>query len=392
MREPAIKRLGRSFTQLFAFPFRIFFLSTALVAAVLIPVWLMVLWQSGPEALALPGMFWHQHEMVVGFLNAAIAGFLLTAVCNWTATPPVAGIRLLALWLVWLAGRLAMALGAGAPGLAAAVDLAFLPLVALIVGLRVWRARQPRQLLILVMLALLWVLDLLFHLQGDPRFMRALVLLSGVLILVVGGRITPAFSRNWLHRMGLGAGRVQSWPPLDYATLAAGLALVLAEMAGLSGLPMLVLASLAAVTAGLRLLLWRGWLVHEEPLLWVLHLGHLWVVIGFALRAAAEPGWVAPTVWLHALGPGAMGTMILGVMTRVALGHTGRPLWLPRGVLSCYLLITAAALVRVLTGLEWIGWHAGLWLSALCWTLAFLRFLVFYWPILSGPRTDGRPG
>lgn len=392
MSESVMNRLGRSLAQLFAFPFRIFFLSTALVAAVLIPLWLAVLWHAGPEALALPGLFWHQHEMVVGFLNAAIAGFLLTAVCNWTATPPVAGWRLFALWLVWLAGRLAMAFGAGAPVLTAAVDLAFLPLVALIIGVRVWRARQPRQLLVLVVLALLWGLDLLFHLQGNPRFMRAMVLLSGVLILVIGGRITPAFSRNWLHRMGMGAGRVQSWPPLDYLTLAAGLALVLAEAAGLAGMPLLVLASLAAAGAALRLALWRGWLVHEEPLLWVLHLGHLWVVIGFALRAAAEAGWVAHTVWLHALGPGAMGTMILGVMTRVALGHTGRPLRLPPGVLSCYLLITAAALVRVLAGLEWIGWHAGLWLSALCWTLAFLRFCVFYWPILSGPRIDGRPG
>jgi uncharacterized protein involved in response to NO len=192
--------------------------------------------------------------------------------------------------------------------------------------------------------------------------------------------------------MGIGAHHVQSWPPLDYLTLAAGALLVLAQALGWSGTIMIVLASLAAFGAGARLVLWRGWLVREEPLLWVLHLGHLWVVAGFALRALAEPGWVAPTVWLHALGPGAMGTMILGVMTRVALGHTGRELRLPPGVLSCYVLISVAALTRVFAGLEWIGWHAGLWISGLCWTLAFARFCFYYWPILSRPRRDGRPG
>lgn len=392
MRESWLTRTRASFSQLLSYPFRLFFLSTGLVGVVLIPAWLTVLWQGNPQALAVPGLFWHQHEMMVGFLNAAIAGFLLTAVCNWTGTQPVTGMPLFALWLVWLAGRVAMLAGAGAPALTATVDLAFLPLVALIVGARVLRARQFRQLPVLGGLAGLWVLDLLFHLQGEPRFLRALVVLAAVMILVIGGRITPAFSRNWLHRMGLGAHNVQTWPPLDWIALAAGAALVLAEALAWRGLPIVLLASLAAVAAGLRLLLWKGWLVRKEPLLWVLHLGHLWVVAGLALRALAEAGLVADTVWLHALGPGAMGTMVLGVMTRVALGHTGRELLLPPGVLSCYVLISLAALTRVLAGMEWIGWHVGLWASGVFWTLAFARFCILYWPILSQPREDGRPG
>ena len=392
MRESLVVRARRPLEQLFSYPFRIFFLSTGVIGAVLIPAWLVVLWQVHPKVLAVPGLFWHQHEMTVGFLNAAVAGFLLTAVCNWTGTAPVAGKRLLGLWLVWLAGRVALAAGGAAPGLAAVVDLAFLPLVMLIVGVRVWRSRQSRQLFLLGVLAGLWLLDLLFHSTGNPRYLNALVLLVAVLIMVIGGRITPAFSRNWLHRMGLGSQRVKTWLPLDVVALAAATGVVIAEALAWSGKPVMVVAGLAALASGVRLVLWQGWLVRSEPLLWVLHLGHLWVVAGFALRALAEQGLVASTVWVHALGPGAMATMILGVMTRVGLGHTGRELRLPPGVLSCYLLISLAALVRVLAGMEWIGWHAGLWGSAIFWTLAFARFCIFYAPILSQPRADGRPG
>lgn len=377
---------------LFHYPFRIFFFSTGVLAALLIPAWLTMLWQPGQWPLAVMPVAWHQHEMVVGFLNAAIAGFLLTAVSNWTRTPPLAGGWLLALWLLWLAGRLAMALGEPVPQLAAAVDLAFLPALAGFVGWRVWRARQPRQAPVVLVLMLLWGMDLAFHVTGDMTWNRVLVLLAAVLILVIGGRITPAFSRNWLQRVTGHPEKVQSFPWLDQATLATALALVAAEALGLTGVAMAMVAFVAAVCALLRLAFWRGWLVREEPLLWILHIGLLWVVAGFVFRGLTALDLVAATVWLHALGPGAMGTMILGVMTRVALGHTGRELLLPPGVQSCYWLVLAAGVTRVLAGLELIGWHLGLWLSAVCWTLAFLRFLYFYWPILARPRADGRPG
>lgn len=377
---------------LFAYPFRIFFLSTGVLAALLIPAWLTMLWQPGQWPLAVMAVAWHQHEMVVGFLNAAIAGFLLTAVTNWTRTPPVAGAQLLALWLLWVAGRLAMALGEAAPMAAAVVDLAFLPAMASIVGLRVWRARQPRQAPILLVLALLWGMDLAFHVSGDMTFNRVMVVLAAVLILIVGGRITPAFSRNWLRMVTGRPEKVQSFAVLDAGTLVTALALVIAEIIGLTGTVMAVIAFTAALFAFARLAFWRGWLVRDEPLLWILHLGILWVVAGFVFRGLTALDQVAATVWLHALGPGAMGTMIIGVMTRVALGHTGRELRLRSGVQSCYWLVLAAGLTRVLAGLELIGWHLGLWLSAVCWVLAFLRFVYFYWPILAGPRADGRPG
>jgi uncharacterized protein involved in response to NO len=377
---------------LFAYPFRIFFLSALALAVLIIPAWLSMLWQSTAWPLALSPLAWHQHEMAVGFLNAAIAGFLLTAVCHWTNTRPLRGTGLLALWLLWLAGRLGLALGESFPGLAAALDLAFLPCVMAVVGYRVWQARQYRQLVLLLVLAMLWGVDLLFHVTGDLSWSHALVVLAAVLILVVGGRITPAFTRNWLHRHQGAGEAVMSFRGLDAASIVSALCLVMGEITGVQGMPLAVVAFVAALLALLRLSFWAGWRVRNEPLLWVLHMGMLWVVAGFALRGFNALGLVSDSVWLHALGPGAMGTMIVAVITRVSLGHTGRALLLPEGVLSCYLLVIAAGLLRLFTGLGLLGWHLGLWSSALCWTLAFLRLLYFYWPILSRPRIDGRAG
>jgi len=375
-----------------AFPFRVFFLSSALAGAVLVPVWLWA-WTRGVDTLALPPLLWHQHEMLAGFLNAAIAGFLLTAVCNWTGTAPVAGRRLLALWLLWLAGRVAMAAGGAFPLPAALVDLAFMPLVMLSVGRRIWWARQRRQMVLLGVLAAFWGLDLLFHWTGQPRFLHALVLLTAALILIIGGRITPAFTANWLRQQGDDPARVRRRPGLDRAGLVAALALVVLEAGGWTA-PVLVapLAGVAALLALWRLAGWAGWRTRAEPLLWILHLGHLWVVVGLLLRALAAVSPVPPTAWLHALGAGAMGTMILGVMTRVAVGHTGRPLRLRRGGLWIYGLVLVAGIVRVLVALGWAPMMAGLWLAALGWSAALLLFLAVYGGILCTPRADGRPG
>lgn len=377
---------------LFAFPFRIFFLSAALIGAVLVPVWLLFFHHGGGGTLTMPAWLWHQHEMTVGFLNAAIAGFLLTAVCNWTGTPPLAGPALAGLWLLWLAGRLALAFGAGWPLLAAVVDMAFLPVVALIVAQRVWRARQPRQAPLVGVLLLLAGMDLLFHLQHDPRFTRALVLLAATLILVIGGRITPAFTANWLRQHGANPARVRQWPWLDKLGLIAALLVVVLELGTWRGGAAAVIGLLAATLTAIRLWGWAGWLTRREPLLWILHLGHLWVVLGYVLWALAAIGQVAPTAWLHALGAGAIGTMILGVMTRVAMGHTGRPLRLLPGMGWGYGAMLAAGAVRVTVALGGMPPRPGLWLAAVLWTLALGLFVVRYGPLLASPRADGRPG
>lgn len=375
-----------------AFPFRLFFLSAALVAALLVPLWLFVLTQGGMSHLALAPLHWHQHEMLAGFLNAAIAGFLLTAVCNWTGARPVAGGPLLAVWLLWLAGRLAMMFGGAWPLLATVIDLAFLPLLAWLAGIRIWHARQYRQLILMMVLAACWGLDLLFHLSASPRYLHALVVLAAVLILIIGGRITPAFTRNWLQARGRDSTRVRTIPWMTPVGLGAALAVAVLVALNMQGVVLAVLAFVAAAMALLRLAGWSSWQIRDEPLLWILHLGHVWVVLGFVLLALAQWHWVAPTSWLHALGAGAMGTTIMGVMTRVAVGHTGRAMALPPGGILLYALVLTAGGLRVLAALGWLPWLSGVWLSAGLWSLAFAGFLLLYGPVLTRPRVDGKPG
>ena len=375
-----------------AFPFRLFFLSAAFGGALLVPLWMFLLTQGGMDSLALAPLHWHQHEMLGGFLNAAIAGFLLTAVCNWTGTRPVDGGALLALWLLWLAGRLAMMFGGFWPILASIVDLSFLPLLAWLAGTRIWHARQYRQLILMGVLAACWVLDLLFHLSGSPHYLQALVVLAAVLILIIGGRITPAFTRNWLQARGRDSAQVRtpSWATPVGLVLALAVAVLVAL--NIHGALLGGLALAAAAMVLLRLFGWAPWQIRDEPLLWILHLGHWWVVLGFVLLALAQWHWVAPTAWLHALGAGAMGTTIMGVMTRVAMGHTGRTMALPTGGIVLYALVLLAGVLRVVTALGWLPWGLGVGWSAGLWSLSFAGFLLLYWQVLTRSRVDGKPG
>lgn len=382
-----------SLPQLFAFPFRIFFLSAALAGGLLVPVWLAWLQGgAGSQLAAMPTLFWHQHEMAVGFLDAAIAGFLLTAVCNWTGTAPVAGKRLLLMWLVWLAGRLAMLLGGSWGIWASVVDLAFMPLVMVAAGWRVWSARQRRQLLLMVVLAALWLMDLAFHVSGSPHFIQSRLVLAGMLILIIGGRITPAFTANWLRANGGDPAALRQSATLDQVGMALMALVLLMVASGVSGALLAMAALLAALVLLARLSGWGLWQVRREPLLWILHAGQGWIAVALVLLALAQWHWVAPTAWLHALGAGAIGTMIIGVMTRVAMGHTGRPLMLLPGALWCYWLMLLAGLVRVFTALGVVPWQAGIWISGLAWTLSLLWFAVRYFPVLASRRADGKPG
>ena len=380
-------------SQIFAYPFRIFFLSVALLALLVVPAWLLVL----PGGVALPLAFaplhWHQHEMLFGFLQAAIAGFLLTAVCNWTGTDRLHGVPLMALWALWLAGRVLMWGGAAAPAwLVHVVDLAFLPAVMADAGWRIVKSRQWRQAVVMAVLGVLWLMEIGFHARPGPPFAGGALLMAMTLMLVIGGRITPAFSGNWLRMHGGDPSRIVVIPWLERLTLgamAATLGLYLVEAPAVLGI---LTALLAAGASAARLILWRGWLVRGEPLLWILHLALAWIPVSLLLLAASVAGWVAPTAWLHAGGVGAMGALFLGVMSRVALGHTGRPLRLPPGMTAAFSFMLAAGIVRVATALGAMPWRIGVDLAATLWVLAYLLFLIRYAGILSGPRADGKAG
>jgi len=381
-----------SLGQLFAYPFRIFFLSMALLGLLVIPLWVLQVSGVIHLPLALPGLYWHQHEMLFGFLSAAIAGFLLTAVCVWTGTERSHGIRLFLLWGVWLAGRLVLALGAGLPDwLVYGINLAFLPLVMADAGWRIWHARQKRQLMILLVLGLLWAMQAGFLIRMDMTYSHGALIMAMALISIIGGRITPAFTQGWLRQRGLDSSAVRTRPKLDLAALLAMILLLAALITGLN-----TIAGILALVAGtlmlIRLAGWHGWLARREPLLWILHLSILWVPVSlFLLAGSLLAGW--PTnAWSHAAGAGAISCLILGVAARVALGHTGRPLVLPRGMVTAFITILAAALIRVLTALGLIPWHPGIGTSTLLWLLAYGLFMVRYSGILASPRPDGRAG
>jgi uncharacterized protein involved in response to NO len=382
-----------SFFQLTASPFRIFFFVAGVWAVLAVPLWLMMLFGVMPLPTAMPSILWHQHEMLFGWLHAAIAGFLLTAVCVWTQTERLHGWPLLGLVLVWLTSRGLMLVGGGLPeALVMGVNLAFLPLVMLDAGRRIVAARQWRQLILLGVLAVLWASQLGFWL-GPHGVAREIAMLAVVaLMLVIGGRITPAFTAGWLRIRGdAAAERVgnQSW--LERAMLALLVVMVLAFLAA-PPFVVAILAALLAVVVTVRIALWRGWRARAEPLLWMLHVSLAWIPPALLLLAAGQLQWLPATAWFHAAGVGAMSGLILGVMARVILGHTGRPLVLPRGMPTAFVLLHIGALLRVGAAVGLSPWMPSVLLSAALWVMAFLIFVVLYTPLVLAPRIDGRVG
>src|SRR5690554_3278020 len=243
-----------SVSQLFGYPFRIFFLSMTVLALLVIPLWVLQVTGVINMPLAMPGLFWHQHEMLFGFLTAAIAGFLLTAVCVWTQTERTHGFLLVLLWGVWLAGRLLLAFGAGLPDwLVQGVNLAFLPLVMLDAGWRVWKAKQKRQLMLLVVLGLLWLMQIGFVTRLDMTYSHGALIAAMALISIVGGRITPVFTTGWLRQRGLNADAVKNIPALDMASLFSMILLMASLVTGwqaITGILAIIAGSLVLVQIG----------------------------------------------------------------------------------------------------------------------------------------------
>lgn len=386
--------------RMLAHPFRPFFLLTGAYGVVTVIAWISFLFGGILLPVGWSPLHWHSHEMLFGLIPTAIAGFLLTAMCNWTGAAPLRGKGLFMLIAIWGAGRVAMWTASWWPvEMVATIDLLFLPAMTVYITGVLLRHGNKRNLPIAGILLLLSLANLMMHIgfvTGAPVWLqRGELMALGLIMLmmiVIGGRIIPLFTTNWLRNHGDQAGAVTSFVMLDRAAIIATLLIIPTDF--ITGTPWLtgVMALIAGALNALRLLGWSGWRAAREPLLWILHLGYGWIVLALLLKSVAAFNLVAPTAWQHALGVGAMGTLILGVMTRVALGHTGRSLTLPRFGIVIYVAITIAALTRVLTALQLLDYRVGLFVAAIGWSLAFGAFTLIYWPILTRPRVDGRPG
>ncbi|QIB67748.1 NnrS family protein [Kineobactrum salinum] len=386
---------------LLAHPFRPFFLLAGIYAIVVVLGWIAFLFGGWPIPLGWSPLQWHSHEMLYGFVAAAIAGFVLTAMTNWTGAHPLQGLGLLSLLLLWLAGRLAMWFAGWLPGwLVAVVDLAFLPVLAIYMAHVLISHQNRRNLVLVAVLTLLFIGNLYMQIgfaTGKTGLLQTGQLLGldlvTVLIVVIAGRIIPAFSSNWLRSNGHNPEAVKTFRWLEFASLGSVVLLLLVDWLPLPIQAASAAALLAGAANGVRLAGWAGWKTAREPLLWILHLAYLWVVVALLLRgASAFTDTIAPTVWQHALGVGGIGTLILGVMTRVAVGHTGRPLQLQRFAVFAYIAITGAAVLRLLAAAGLLDYRLGVSLSALSWVVAFSLFVLLYAPVLAAPRPDGRPG
>ncbi|MBL8674756.1 MAG: NnrS family protein [Rhodospirillales bacterium] len=383
---------------LFAYGFRPFFLAAAIHAAVSILVWLAMLRGWLPPPSGVVATLWHAHEMVFGPLAAAMAGFLLTTVPNWTGEARLHGPRLMALFAVWLAGRAAFAwIGALPPALTAAVDLAFFPALCLAIAPALLRrSRRRNGAFVLMPVAMFaanacWHADAMGLIDAAATASRLAIDVVLIVVTVIAGRIVPAFTQSGLRMAGR-AITIRPSTALDRLAVAATALILVVDAMPLDGRAAVAILAAACAVHAIRLARWQGHATLGVPLVWSLHLGYAWLVAGLALRAAAAHGAVPDLMGVHALTAGAMGTLILAVMTRASLGHTGRPLRAGAAETAAYLLVAIGAALRVASGWPSPAAPALLTAGGVLWALAFAVFAARYAPILIGPRVDGRPG
>ena len=371
-----------------------------MAALLLVPLWALSFVMGAPLGSSWPPMLWHAHEMLFGFVASAIAGFLLTAVPSWTGEKGFAGRPLMILAGIWLAPRLLIATSELWPAfLIGLVDLAFIPALIALVARPLLRSKN-RNTPLLIVLTLFWISDCVFYiglLEKNPALslhsLHVGIDIVLVLVTVVGGRTVPTFTSSALRPLGL-TDVVQNRPVVTGLAVAVMVLVTLIDVFAPDSRKAGATAGVAAVIQAARLLQWASWRTFRQPIVWVLHVSYAWLPVGLALKAVAVlSGAAIATYWLHALTIGALTTMIVAIMTRASLGHTGRPLIVSPWITLAYGLLTAAAVIRVFgpAGL-WLDYPSIIVLAALFWTTAFALFVGVYAPILWGPRVDGKPG
>ncbi len=372
--------------------FRPFYLLAAIFSALSVLLWMAQFSGNLPSGY-LQNSTWHAHEMLFGFVTAVIAGFLLTAVRAWTNQPTPTGLPLVALAALWVAGRILILTSFTMT--ATLVNAAFPAAVAVAIGIPLRRSRNVRNYFFVGLLLLMSVLVLGMHLASQgligftPHSSLQLALDLVLFIMVVmGGRVIPMFTNNGVP--GAGAAR---HPLLEKLALGSIILLFMADMLQLPHTVIGVIALMGALAQGARLALWKPWRTLSTALVWILHAAYAWIVIHLVLRGCSELALSSSSYATHALTVGAMGGLTLGMMTRTARGHTGRLLVADHFELTMFMLIQVAAVVRVFGGILFpVRYMASIEVSGLLWALAFGLYAFRYWPILTRPRLDGRPG
>jgi uncharacterized protein involved in response to NO len=371
----------------FSYGFRPFFLAAGLWAVVGILLWIPQYMGKMSLPTHLSALDWHIHEMLYGYVAATVAGFLLTAIPNWTGRLPVNGWPLAALATLWLAGRLALLVSAQLGGLVAAViDTAFLAALALVAAREIVAGENWRNLRVLVVLVVLVLGNIVFHAEvlmtGAANYGTRIAIAAVILLIsLIGGRIVPSFTNNWLSRNNPGRTPVPFSQFDQVALIISAFALVswtVTPMHWLSGVLLIVAGCLQAV----RLARWAGDRTVSDRLVLVLHIGYAFVPLGFVMVGLAVFAPAVPaTAGIHAWTAGAIGLMTLAVMTRATLGHTGQPLQAGRPTQAIYALLLTAAFVRIVAA--FVASVDLLEFAGLCWAAAFILFVLLYGPLLA---------
>ena len=394
MSDPISQQSSYQGSAFWSYGFRPFFLSAALFAGIVIPLWVLLF--SGIEDVTFlyPAREWHVHEMLFGFLPCVITGFLLTAIPNWTDRPPMRGLPLMLLWALWLAGRLAIAASLWIPPLVLAiVDATFFVVVAVLVWREIFASQTWDRSPIGVLVSLYASANILFHglfLNGAPTDLAEHMALTLIMVLLamIGGKITPAFTEDALAEEGV----IKQPAPFSRFD---GLSILCVGVAGLLWMINLNLMVTGVVFMGagflhlIRLSRWYGWLTWREPLVLILHVGYGWLAMSFFILGGSMLGMgVSLEDAIHALTTGAAGVMTLAVMTRASLGHTGRVKHAGPLTLSIYLLVNCGALLRVFGPSLDLAGTLSLSMAAGCWSGAYLLFAIGYGHILLGPNVE----
>jgi uncharacterized protein involved in response to NO len=383
-------------TPLFGLGFRIFFALAGLSALILIVLWNAIF----KGALSVDNYFaanyWHAHEMLLGYSAAVIAGFLLTAVKNWTDKPTLTGDKLAGLALLWLYGRILPFYAGLLPDpLIALVDFAFLPILAYQISLPIMQARHFKSLVFIGLLLLLTLGNGLIHAEILGLYqntawtgIQLIVATIIILILVLAGRLFPFFTER-----GLSGTLIIRNPLLDALSIGSAVVVFSLQLWAVSGTFLALTAIFAVTVNSARLFRWYEQRIWYVPLLWILYAGYGWIILGFILTALSAYAWVLPSLALHAFTLGGIGVLTLGMMARVSLGHTGRALKVSNAMAIAFVLINLAALLRVLLPAALPSWYNILiYGSTLSWLAAFALYMFVYAPILTSPRIDGLEG